>query len=343
MTTQPALNDHPYAAHAAPKHASLERLQALVKKDLTRVNHAMVAALDADVPLISELSSHIIAAGGKRLRPSLVIASSHLFGYEGARHINLAACVEFIHTATLLHDDVVDESHLRRGEATANALFGNKASVLVGDFILSRAFQMMVADGSLDVLTILSDAAAIISRGEVRQLMVSNNPQATEEDYFEVIGAKTAALFAAACEIGPLVAGKPEYRVHLRDYGYHLGVAFQLIDDALDYVAAQETLGKTVGDDFRDGKITLPIILAYKSGNESERAFWHRTLEQQEMEDNDFAHALSIIERHKTIEATLERARQYGRTALLDIASIPESAAKDALIETVEFCITREF
>jgi octaprenyl-diphosphate synthase len=343
MTTHPANRTTAHSSETAPKRASLARLQSLAAEDLMRVNQVMIEALNGDVPLISELSSHIIAAGGKRLRPSLVIASAHVLGYQGARHIALAACVEFIHTATLLHDDVVDESHLRRGEATANALFGNKASVLVGDFILSRAFQMMVGDGSLDVLAVLSDAAAIISRGEVKQLMVSNNPQACEEDYFEVIGAKTAALFAAACEIGPLVAGKPEYRTHMRNYGYHLGVAFQLIDDALDYVAAQETLGKTVGDDFRDGKITLPIILAYQAGDETERNFWHRTLEDQHMEDGDFAKALAIIERHKTIDATLERARHYGRTALNDIETLPECEAKAALIDTIEFCITREF
>lgn len=331
------------ARQSTTANASLEGLQQLVKGDMMRVNQAMATALDGDVPLIRDLSAHIIAAGGKRLRPALVIAVSRLFDYHADRHIDLAACVEFIHTATLLHDDVVDESVLRRGEATANALFGNKASVLVGDYILSKAFQMMVADGSLEVLRILSDAASIISRGEVRQLMVSNNPQATEADYFEVIGAKTAALFAAACEIGPVISDNIPHQAALRSYGYNLGVAFQLIDDALDYVASQEKLGKTVGDDFRDGKITLPVILAYAEGNENERAFWHRTLEDSDFKEGDFEQALSIIERHDTIARTIERARSYGLSAIHDLKHAPEGNAKKALIETVEFCINREF
>lgn len=330
-------------ARITPPQTSLDTLQSLVRDDMKRVNQAMVDALQGDVPLIQELSSHIIAAGGKRLRPCLVLTAAKLFGYEGPRHVQLAACVEFIHTATLLHDDVVDESSLRRGEATANALFGNKASVLVGDFILSKAFQMMVADGSIEVLRILSDAAAIISRGEVRQLMVSNNPQAQESDYFEVIGAKTAALFAAACEIGPVITNQLSLQQNLRDYGYNLGVAFQLIDDALDYAASQEKLGKTVGDDFRDGKITLPVILAYGAGDETERAFWHRTLENSEFHDGDFEQALAIIQRHGTIEATIERARLYGLQAIKDIENTPTGIARDALVETVEFCINREF
>lgn len=331
------------ACISRPPAASLDRLQTLVQDDLARVNQAMVEALDGDVPLIRELSSHIIAAGGKRLRPSLVLASSKLFDYGGTQHIQLAACVEFIHTATLLHDDVVDESQLRRGEATANALFGNKASVLVGDFILSRAFQLMVATGSLEVLRILSDAAAIISRGEVRQLMVSNNPAAAEADYFEVIGAKTAALFAAACEMGAVANNLPEFQAPLHAYGYALGVAFQLIDDALDYAASQEKLGKTVGDDFRDGKITLPVIIAYAEGTDAERDFWHRTLENSHLEAGDFAEALNILQRHDAIRRTVERAKEYGKEAIANLRDIPESSVKDAMIETVEFCINREF
>ncbi len=323
--------------------ASLELLQSITREDMKRVNKVMVESLDGDVPLISELSSHIIAAGGKRLRPALVIASAQLFGAAHNRHIELAACVEFIHTATLLHDDVVDESALRRGEATANALFGNKASVLVGDFILSRAFQLMVKDGSLEVLRILSDAAAIISRGEVRQLMVANNPQASETDYFEVIGAKTAALFAAACEIGPVVCNQLTYQNNLRDYGYSLGVAFQLIDDALDYSASQEKLGKTVGDDFREGKITLPIILAYANASDKERKFWDRTLEESVINEGDFEQALEILKRHGTIEATIDRAKTYGSQALQSITDAPSGEAKDALVETVKFCINREY
>lgn len=323
--------------------ANLQLLQNLVHADLMRVNHAMSDALRGDIPLIQRLSNHIIAAGGKRLRPSLTLASAHLFNYEGDRHIALAACVEFIHTATLLHDDVVDESTLRRGEATANALFGNKASVLVGDFLLSRAFQMMVEDGSLKVLKILSDAASIISKGEVKQLIVSHNPRASEAEYLDVIGSKTAALFAAACELGAVVSKREQEEEKLRAYGYNLGVAFQLIDDALDYIASQEKLGKTIGDDFRDGKITLPIILAYAKGDDAEKNFWHKTLEDHEQSSDDFDHALTLMNKYGTIKETIERARNYGFSALDSIKHLPHSTAKQALIDTVAFCIDREY
>lgn len=333
---------HAISQHPAPR-ASLDALQHLTKADLLAVNQVMLAEMNDEVPLIRDLASHIIAAGGKRLRPALVIASAKLFGYEGARHQTLAACVEFIHTATLLHDDVVDESKLRRGEATANALFGNKASVLVGDYILSKAFQLMVRDGSLEVLRILSDAAAIISRGEVKQLMVSNNPEASEADYFEVIGAKTAALFAAACEIGPVIAEQTAQQEALRAYGYNLGVAFQLIDDALDYAASQEKLGKTVGDDFREGKITLPIILAYGAADADEKAFFKRTLADSLIEEGDLEEAVRILTRYDCINATVERAKLYGKMALDAIAAAPAGEAKRAMIEAVEFCINREF
>lgn len=322
---------------------NLQLLQKLVHGDLMRVNHTMNVALSGDIPLIEQLSSHIIAAGGKRLRPSLTLASAHVFNYKGGRHIALAACVEFIHTATLLHDDVVDESTLRRGEATANALFGNKASVLVGDFLLSRAFQMMVADGSLKVLKILSDAASIISKGEVKQLIVSHNPRASEQEYLDVIGSKTAALFAAACELGAVVAEQPLEEENMRAYGYNLGVAFQLIDDALDYVASQEKLGKAIGDDFRDGKITLPIILAYAQATESEKTFLHKTLEEHVQTSDDFRRVLEIMQTYSTIDETINRAKNYGLAALKAIEHLPHSSAKQALINTVAFCIDREY
>lgn len=331
------------ARNTPPAKASLQALQSLVKPDLPGVNQVMLDSLDADVPLIRELSSHIIAAGGKRLRPSLTLACAKLMGYEGTRHIHLAACVEFIHTATLLHDDVVDESMLRRGEATANSLFGNQASVLVGDYLLSRAFQLMVADGSLKVLKILSDASAIIARGEVKQLVVSHNPKAEEEDYFDVIISKTAALFAAACELGAVVTDKEAYEKPLRDYGHYLGIAFQLVDDALDYTASQEKLGKTVGDDFREGKITLPVILAYRAGSEEERTFWHRTLEEHDQTAGDLDTCQALLHKYGTIETTLDRAKEYGKKAMECLSTLPENAAKQALIETVLFTLEREY
>ena len=260
---------------------ALTALTALVQDDLEACNRLIVERMQSQVALIPQLAAHLVAAGGKRLRPLLTLAAAKLCGYQGERHVSLAACVEFIHTATLLHDDVVDESALRRGQASANALFGNKASVLVGDFLFARAFQLMVADGSLEVLRILSTAAATIAEGEVLQLMTQNDTATTEDQYLAVIEGKTAALFAAATEVGAVIADRPKAeQVALFDYGGALGIAFQLVDDALDYAADQEALGKTVGDDFREGKITLPVLLAFARGSEEERGFWRRVLEE---------------------------------------------------------------
>ena len=256
-----------------PRAPSLAPLMALVADDLKRVNDVILRRMHSPVALIPQLASHIIAAGGKRMRPMLTLAAARLCGCEhGDRPVNLAACVEFIHTATLLHDDVVDESDLRRGLKTANAVWGNKASVLVGDFLFSRAFQVMVEDGSLDVLRILSNASATISEGEVLQLTTANDTETTESAYLEVIKAKTATLFAAAARVGAVVAGrgKPDEDA-LDSYGMNLGIAFQLVDDVLDYASRAETMGKAVGDDFRDGKITLPVVLAFLRGDEEQR------------------------------------------------------------------------
>ena len=248
---------------------SLDGLTNLVADDLRDVNELIIRYMDSPVVLIPQLASHLVAAGGKRLRPVLTLASAKMCGYaDGNRHIALAACVEFIHTATLLHDDVVDESGLRRGLASANAVFGNKASVLVGDFLFSRSFELMVEDGSLDVLRILSHASSVIAEGEVLQLITSNDTETSETAYLDVIRAKTAQLFAAACRIGAVVAERPRVEEEaLETYGMNLGIAFQLIDDVLDFSAEQAKLGKTVGDDFREGKITLPIILAFRRGD----------------------------------------------------------------------------
>jgi octaprenyl-diphosphate synthase len=321
---------------------TIDRLLKLAGEDLAKVNQVIVTRMDSRVTLIPQLAGHIIAAGGKRLRPLLTLGAARLCGYRGERHIKLAACVEFIHTATLLHDDVVDESDLRRGNATANVLWGNQASVLVGDFLFTRSFQLMVEDGSLDVLHILATASAVIAEGEVQQLQISNDTDTTEDAYLEVITSKTAALFAAACEIGAVVAGRPEAeRTGLASYGKNLGIAFQLVDDALDYAAAQDKLGKTVGDDFREGKITLPIVLAYRRGDEEERAFWRRCLEDGEQAPDDLAHAIALLRRHGALDDTIERARHYGAMARDALGLFPPSEAKQALIEVVDFCIRR--
>jgi len=314
-----------------------------VREDLARVDQVILANIDSGVPLIPKLARHIIAAGGKRLRPALTLLSAKLCGYSGQRHIHLAACVEFIHTATLLHDDVVDESVLRRGNATANDVWGNKASVLVGDFLLSRAFQLMVSDGSLQVLKILSDASAVIAQGEVLQLSTANNPETTQEQYLEVITAKTATLFSAACELGAVVSERHEEEERLRKAGLDLGIAFQIMDDALDYAASQATLGKTVGDDFREGKITLPVIFAYERGNAKEQAFWKRTLEAQDMRDGDLDHAIDIINKHQSISESIALAETYCDSARAQLAHFPAGAEKDALLETIDFCTQRAY
>jgi octaprenyl-diphosphate synthase len=258
--------------------------------------------------------------------------------------VALAACVEFIHTATLLHDDVVDESSLRRGQASANALFGNKPSVLVGDFLFARAFQVMVADGSLKVLAILSEAAATIAEGEVLQLATQNDTTTTEAQYLEVVEGKTAALFAAATRIGAVVADRPEAEEQaLEAYGRNLGIAFQLVDDMLDYSARQAELGKTVGDDFREGKITLPVVLALRAADEAERAFWRRTLEDLNQQEGDLAHAIQLMHRHGTLAATLERARDYGAAARRALALFRDGPERQALDEAIEFCLERGY
>jgi octaprenyl-diphosphate synthase len=330
------------AERGKPSEDALDRLGKLVKDDMARVNAFILRHMQSQVPLIPELAGHIIAAGGKRLRPLLTLASAQMCGYRGERHAALAACVEFIHTATLLHDDVVDESELRRGEASANMLWGNKASVLVGDFLFSRAFQLMVADGSLKVLGILSGASAIIAEGEVLQLMTSNDTKTTEQAYLDVITGKTAALFAAACEVGAVIADRPKPEQDaLSSFGRNLGIAFQLIDDALDYSARQEALGKTVGDDFREGKITLPVILTFLRGGPEERAFWRRTLEDLKQEEGDLKHAIQLMDRHAALKGTVARATHYGAIARDALGIFPDNPEKRALIDVVDFCIER--
>ncbi|WP_395017301.1 polyprenyl synthetase family protein [Dongia sp.] len=330
------------AERAGREPDALERLASLVDADMARVNQIILKQMQSPVALIPELAGHIIAAGGKRLRPILTLAAARMCGYRGEHHQTLAACVEFIHTATLLHDDVVDDSALRRGEASANVLWGNKPSVLVGDFLFSRAFQLMVIPGSLRVLEILSSASAVIAEGEVLQLITSNDTATTELAYLEVIKGKTAALFSAACEVGAVIAERPKTdQEALSSYGLNLGIAFQLIDDALDYSAKQEALGKTVGDDFREGKITLPVILAFLRGGAEERTFWQRVMEAQEQRPEDLPEAIGLMSRHGALKDTVARAAHYGAMAKDALGIFKDSAEKRALTEVVDFCIQR--
>jgi len=329
----------PFESHPAP---SIEALVDLLRADMERVNAAILARTGSDVTMIPEVANHLISSGGKRLRPMLTVAMAQLAGYGGDGHVKLAAAVEFMHTATLLHDDVVDGSEMRRGKLAARMLWGNEASVLVGDFLLGQAFKMMVEVASLRALEILSSAAAIIAEGEVMQLAAAKNLSTTEDEYVAVIRAKTAELFAAACEVGPVIAAltKAE-QTACRSFGINLGIAFQLVDDALDYGGKAARLGKNVGDDFREGKITLPVVLAFRRGAELERAFWRRTLEQGDVADGDLEHAITLMSRHRALEDTIKRARHYGAIAKDALALFPDSAIKAALTETVEFCIAR--
>ena len=325
-----------------PSTPSIKHLIDLTAADMERVNTTILSRTGSEVTMIPEVANHLIESGGKRLRPMLTLAMSRLVGYSGDRHVKLAAAVEFMHTATLLHDDVVDESEMRRGKLAARLLWGNEASVLVGDFLLGQAFKMMVEVGSLRALEILSNAAAIIAEGEVMQLSAAKNTATTEDEYLCVIRAKTAELFAAACEVGPALGSRPkDEQSACRSFGMNLGIAFQLVDDALDYGGKATKLGKNVGDDFREGKITLPVVLSYRRGSETERAFWRRTLQDGEASNADLDEAISLMAKHRAIEDTIQRARHYGAIAKDALALFPASPMKAALEEAVEFCIAR--
>ena len=326
------------------KPPSLDPMMALVTGDMNAVNAVILDRMQSEIPLIPELAGHLIAGGGKRMRPMLTLASARLIGYTGNRHHRLAASVEFIHTATLLHDDVVDGSDLRRGRRTANIIWGNPASVLVGDFLFSRSFELMVEDGSLKVLKILSNASAVIAEGEVNQLTAARRVDLAEDRYLDIIGAKTAALFAAACRIAAVVAERPEGEETALDaYGRNLGIAFQLVDDAIDYVSDAGTMGKDAGDDFREGKMTLPVILAYARGDAVDRKFWKDAVEGRRDSDEDFAHAITLVRQTRAVDDTLARARHYGQRAIDAIGGFPASKAKDAMVEAVEFAVARAY
>ena len=323
---------------------SLQPLVALVSADMNGVNSVILQRMQSKVPLIPELAGHLIAGGGKRMRPMLTLASTCLVGYPGTRHHKLAAAVEFIHTATLLHDDVVDGSGMRRGKRAANLIWGNPASVLVGDFLFSRAFELMVEDGSLKVLRILSNASAVIAEGEVEQLTAQRQIETGEAQYLEIIRAKTAALFAAACRVAPVVAEAGEDAEFALDaYGRNLGIAFQLTDDVIDYASDALTMGKGVGDDFRDGKMTLPVILAYARGSDQDRAFWREAIAGTRIGDEDLAQATALLRATEALSDTLEQARQYARRAIDSLAMFPASKAKAAMVEAAEFAVARGF
>lgn len=320
-----------------------ERLAAAVAEDMNGVNTLIRERMASEhAPRIPEVTAHLVDAGGKRLRPMLTLAAARLCGYDGPYHIHLAATVEFIHTATLLHDDVVDESQQRRGRPTANLLWDNQSSVLVGDYLFSRSFQLMVETGSLRVLSILSNASATIAEGEVLQLTAAQNLETDESVYTQVIRGKTAALFSAATEVGGVIANAPESQVKsLFAYGDALGMAFQIVDDLLDYQGDAKVTGKNIGDDFRERKLTLPVIKAVAKANAEERAFWSRTIEKGQQGDGDLDQALTLLEAHDTLEETRLIAVNYATKAKDALASIPDHEIRDILADLADFVVER--
>ena len=321
----------------------LDRLSGLLAQDMAAVDGLLQQRMASEhAPRIPEVTAHLLGAGGKRLRPLLTIASARLFGYRGDHHHLLAATVELIHTATLLHDDVVDESRQRRGRPTANLLWDNKSSVLVGDYLLSRSFQMMVETGSLRILEILSNASATIAEGEVLQLSAAQNLRTDENTYIKVVRGKTAALFAAATEVGAVIAGASEVQIRaLRDYGDALGIAFQIVDDLLDYGGVAETIGKNTGDDFRERKLTLPVIKAVAAANAEERAFWSRTIEAGDQREGDLEHALELLARHAALEAGRRDALDWAARARQALDAVPQGDLRDMLADLADFVTAR--
>lgn len=320
-----------------------ERLAYHLKDDLAAVNELIASRMASEhAPRIPEVTAHLVEAGGKRVRPMLTLAAAKLCGYEGVNHHRLAATVEFIHTATLLHDDVVDESAQRRGRPTANLLWDNKSSVLVGDYLFARSFQLMVETGSLQVLDILSNAAATIAEGEVLQLTAAGNLATTEEIYIQVVRGKTAALFAAACEVGGEIAGGDEAQVDaLRTYGDALGIAFQMADDLLDLDGSAAATGKNIGDDFREQKLTLPIIRAIAAGDAEERAFWERTIGKGRQEDGDLDKALALIAKHGTLETTRTDALEWSTKAKAALELLPSHDLRDMMADLADYVVAR--
>ena len=320
-----------------------EALAEHLSGDMDAVNTLIAERMASEhAPRIPEVTRHLVEAGGKRLRPMLTLAAARLCGYDGPYHVHLAATVEFIHTATLLHDDVVDESGQRRGRPTANLLWDNKSSVLVGDYLFSRSFQLMVETGSLRVLDILANASATIAEGEVLQLTAAQDLRTDEEIYLQVVRGKTAALFSAATEVGGVIASADEATIKaLFDYGDKLGIAFQIVDDLLDYEGDSKATGKNVGDDFRERKLTLPVIKAVAKADEEERAFWKRTIEKGKQEDGDLEHALGLLAKHSALDETRADALNYVEQAKSAMAQLPEHPIRDMLIDLADYVVAR--
>ena len=329
------------AKRSAPN--AVERLNSLLAEDMAAVDAIIHQHLASPVGVIPNLAAHLIDAGGKRIRPLITLASARLLGGGGDGARKLAAAVEFIHSATLLHDDVVDVSSMRRGKESANTIWGNSSSVLVGDFLFARSFNLMVETGDLMVLDILARAASVIAEGEVMQLAAANDAETTRERYMEIVAAKTAALFAAAAKSGAVAAGRPGVEAAaLETYGRELGLAFQLVDDALDYGGASAAMGKNVGDDFKEGKVTLPVVFARDAGDEAERAFWRRVVGEGRSDD-DFHRALALLKRHNAIELTLQVARGHAESAKQALATLPANAYGEALTEIADFVVERGY
>ncbi|MEO0381752.1 MAG: polyprenyl synthetase family protein [Pseudomonadota bacterium] len=320
-----------------------DRLAAWLDEDMAAVNALIQTRMASrHAPRIPEVTRHLVDAGGKRLRPMLTLAAAYMCGYAGPYHVHLAATVEFIHTATLLHDDVVDESAQRRGRPTANLLWDNKSSVLVGDYLFSRSFQLMTETGNMDVLRILSDASATIAEGEVLQMTAAQDLATDEAVYLQVVRGKTAALFSAATEVGGVIAGADKGVVQaLFDYGDALGIAFQIVDDLLDYQGQSSATGKNVGDDFRERKLTLPVIKAVAKADAEERAFWSRTIEKGQQEEGDLDHALDLLQRHDALEATKTDAIAWADKAKTAMAAAPEHPLRDMLIDLADYVVER--
>lgn len=321
----------------------LDRLAAVLAKDMGAVDALIRTRMESrHAPRIPEVTAHLVGAGGKRLRPLLTIAAARLLGYQGTHHQLLAATVEFIHTATLLHDDVVDESRQRRGRPTANLLWDNKSSVLVGDYLFARSFQLMTETGNMRVMSILSNASAVIAEGEVLQLTAAQDLKTTEDIYLQVVRGKTAALFSAATEVGAVIAGGNEAQVRaLYDYGDALGIAFQIVDDILDYSGTAEVIGKNVGDDFRERKLTLPVIKAVAKADAEERAFWQRTIEKGDQREGDLNQALAILARHGAIDAARADALAWAARGRAALEALPEGELRRLLAELADFVVAR--
>ncbi|AWD23445.1 polyprenyl synthetase family protein [Fuscovulum blasticum DSM 2131] len=326
-----------------PKDGPQDRLALALAEDMAAVNLLIRERMSSEhAPRIPEVTAHLIEAGGKRLRPMLTLAAARICGYAGTDHRKLAATVEFIHTATLLHDDVVDESQRRRGRPTANLLWDNKSSVLVGDYLFARAFQLMVEPGSLRVLDILANASAVIAEGEVLQLTAAQDLATTEDIYLKVIRGKTAALFSAATESGAVLAGAPEDQVQaLFTYGDALGIAFQIADDLLDYGGSSAVIGKNTGDDFRERKLTLPVIKAVAKADAEERAFWVRVIEKGQQNEGDLERAMAIMARHGAMDAARTAALDWSRRAQDALKVLPENPLRDILADLAQYVVAR--